>query len=126
MIKFTHYTPNGNSIDTTGGVCRSADGGTNWDNLTGDLAIDMNQISLNSYRDKYYRAVAFWLEIDQSTTESLYPQFPTDTFSQFHQMAVDPNKSTRTTLTLPFNVAGLKQFSIMPDCVGQHWNDASA
>ena len=102
MIKFTHYTPNGNSIDTTGGVCRSADGGTNWDNLTGDL------------------------EIDQSTTESLYPQFPTDTFSQFHQMAVDPNKSTRTTLTLPFNVAGLKQFSIMPDCVGQHWNDASA
>jgi len=86
----------------------------------------MTQISLNSYRDKYYLAIAFWLEIDQSTAESLYPQLPTGTFSQFHQMAVDPNKSTRTTLTLPFNVAGLKQFSIMPDCVGQHWNDASA
>lgn len=102
IVEITHYTPNGNSIQTTGGVYRSADGGNNWSNLTGDLAIDMNQITLNAYRDKYYRAIAFWLEISEANAKSLYPQLPTDTFSQFHQMAVDPTNKDRIYLVHNF------------------------
>lgn len=102
IVEITHYAPNGNSIDTTGGVYRSADGGDNWSNLTGDLAIDMNQITLNAYRDKYYKAIAFWLEISEASAESLYPQLPTATFSQFHQMAVDPTNKDRIYLVHNF------------------------
>ncbi len=102
IVEITHYTPNGNSINTTGGVYRSADGGSNWDNLTGDLAIDMNRVSLNAYRAKYYRAIAFWLEITESAARALYPQLPTQTFSQFHQLAVDPNQKDRIYLVHNF------------------------
>lgn len=102
IVEITNYVPNGNSIDTTGGVYRSADGGANWDNLTGDLAIDLNQITLNAYRDKYYSAIAFWLEIPQPTAQTLYPQLPNATFSQFHQMAVDPTNKDRIYLVHNF------------------------
>jgi len=102
IVEVTHYVPNGNSIDTTGGVYRSSDGGVNWDNLTGDLAIDMSRVTLNAYRNKYYKAIAFWLEIPRSTAETLYSQLPTATFSQFHQMAVDPTNKDRIYLVHNF------------------------
>ncbi|MEM9411724.1 MAG: hypothetical protein AAGA30_11465, partial [Planctomycetota bacterium] len=127
IVEITHYFPSGNSILTAGGVYRSSDGGTSWENLTGDLAIDMSQISLGSYRDKYYRAIAFWLDIPQATAESLYPQLPTSTFSQFHQMAVDPTNRDRIYLVHNFK----HDYSFPPgniwmtDNGGQNWYAAA-
>ncbi|ADE53520.1 sialidase family protein [Coraliomargarita akajimensis] len=99
VVLLTHYTPNGTTIDTTGGVYRSSDGGSTWSNLTGDLAIDFTQITSYNpgwdYHQRFYRAIAFWLEISETQAESLYPDLPTSTFSQFHQIAVDPTNKDR-------------------------------
>lgn len=102
IVEITHYNPDGNSIKTTGGVYRSADGGTNWENLTGNLAIDLTKISQSGYISKYWRAIAYWLNIDQNQAKSNYPNLPTATFSQFHRIAVDPTNKDRIYLVHNF------------------------
>lgn len=98
VLEVTHYATNGNEVVTTGGVYRSADGGDNWDNLTGDLGIDLTQISQGAYHDKFYRAVAFWQQTDAATIQNGY-NLPTNTFSQFTRMAVDPTNKDRIYLS---------------------------
>ena len=109
IVEITHYTPNGNTIDTTGGVYRSADGGANWENLTGNLGINLNQMNTtyqqfngDTIRSKYYDAIAFWLGITDVNAQALYPVLPTNTFSQFHQIAVDPTDKNRVYLVHNF------------------------
>ncbi|MDZ8118462.1 VPS10 domain-containing protein [Pontiella agarivorans] len=101
IIEITHYDIVGSDIVTSGGVYRSADGGTNWENMTGDLAIDLPRVNSWGYREKYYRAVSFWLEMDQTLFKNTY-NLPTNTFSQFHQMAVDPTNKDRVYLVHNF------------------------
>ena len=101
VLEITHYDLVGSEVVTSGGVYRSADGGSTWENLTGDLAIDMSQITQSSYLSKYYRAVAFWQETTEGNIENNY-NLPTNTFSQFHQMAVDPDNKDRIYLVHNF------------------------
>ncbi|MEO0796763.1 MAG: PA14 domain-containing protein [Verrucomicrobiota bacterium] len=95
IVEVTHYQPAGSSISTSGGVYRSSDGGANWTNLTGNLGIDLNKVNSWGYRNHYYRAIAHYLQISQSAAESNYPNLPTDTFSQFSGIEVDPNNKNR-------------------------------
>ncbi len=91
LLEQTHYTPAGSSITTTGGVYRSADGGDNWTNITGNLAIDLDEVGIWGTREKYYRAIAFWLDITIDQAKANYPVIPISTFSVFNRIAVNPN-----------------------------------
>ncbi|VGO22289.1 beta propeller repeat protein [Pontiella sulfatireligans] len=101
VLEVTHYTPNGNTIDTSGGVYRSSDGGTNWVNLTGNLGIDMSVIGPSSYgyREKYFWAIGKWLEESTEYAKTNFPAFPANTFSQFTRIAVDPTDKDRIYLS---------------------------
>jgi len=102
IVEITHYAPNGNSTRATGGVYRSANGGNNWSNLTGNLGIDLNQINNWGYRDKYYNAIAYWLNISKTAAKSAYPALPTNIFSQFTGIEVDPDDKNRVYLVHNF------------------------
>lgn len=97
IVEITHYDISGDDIVTSGGVYRSGDGGDHWENLTGDLSIDMTQISTSAYRSKFYRAVAYWQETTEDDIQTRY-QLPTATFSQFHTIGVDPTNKDRVYL----------------------------
>ncbi|MDF7822390.1 hypothetical protein P4B35_00075 [Pontiellaceae bacterium B12227] len=99
-LAVTGYPISGSDIGTTGGIYRSADGGTSWENITGDLGIDMSQISTWGYRDKFKRAVLWWNKLDMSHT-AFYAAYnePTSTFSQFTRIAVDPTNKDRIYLS---------------------------
>lgn len=106
IVEITHYdvveNEGGNDIVTTGGVFRSGDGGDTWENLTGDLAIDMTQVTSYGYRMKFKRAVAGWLETDRALANKQVENdynYPSSTFSQFHMIAVDPTHNDRVYLT---------------------------
>ncbi|MDZ8117550.1 WD40/YVTN/BNR-like repeat-containing protein [Pontiella agarivorans] len=103
IVEITHYDPVGSEIVTSGGVYRTADGGDYWENLTGDLAIDFTQISRFGwdYHNRFYRAVAFWMETTASDISNNY-NLPASTFSQFHQIAVDPTQKDRVYLVHNF------------------------
>ncbi|QBG46829.1 hypothetical protein EGM51_05240 [Verrucomicrobia bacterium S94] len=99
-LAVTGYEIVGSDIQTTGGIYRSADGGTSWENLTGDLGIDMSQISSWGYRDKFRRAVLWWNKLTMSYND-FYTAYnePTNTFSQFTRIAVDPTDKNRIYLS---------------------------
>ncbi|VGO11895.1 Xyloglucanase [Pontiella desulfatans] len=101
VLEVTHYTPNGSTIDTSGGVFRSADGGANWEDLAGNLGIDMGIVGPSSYgyREKYFWAVGKWLETTTDDVKTNHPVFPTNTFSQFTRIAVDPTNKDRVYLS---------------------------
>lgn len=103
LLEITHYDLVGSEVVTSGGVFRSDDGASTWENITGDLAIDMTEIGYWGYRSKYYRAVAYWQDstITSSDIQNNY-NLPTSTFSQFHQMAVDPTNKDRIYLVHNF------------------------
>ncbi len=105
IVEITHYDIVGKDIVTTGGVYRSGDGGDTWDNLTGDLAIDLTQVTSWLYRDKFRRAVLWWQEMDQSIKhDEFFARYnlPARTFSQFHELAVDPTDKDRIYLVHNF------------------------
>ena len=102
LVEVTEYIPDGDTIRTEGGVYRSKDGAETWENLTGNLGINLQQINNQQYRDKYYRAVAYWLEMDTVSARETYPVLPTNTLSQFIRIGVDPQEKDRICLTHNF------------------------
>lgn len=98
IVEITRYDLVGSEIVTSGGVYRSFDKGDNWENLTGDLGIDFSQITYFgtgwNYHNRFYRAVAHWNETTSTDISNNY-NLPTNTFSHFHTIAVDPENKDR-------------------------------
>ena len=123
VLEVTHYEPTGTTIKTTGGVHRSADGGETWDNLTGNLAIDLTQIDSWHYQQKYWRAIAYWLDLKEKLVRQKYPDLPKATFSQFIRIDVDPHDRNRIYLLHNFK----HDYSFPPGNIwmttdgGAHW-----
>lgn len=95
LLEQTHYEDDDNNgIKTTGGIYKSIDHGETWKSITGNLAIDMNKISLSNAKDKYYRAIAYWLGISQSEAESKFNKLPSSTYTVFNRVVaskIDPD-----------------------------------
>lgn len=102
IVEVTHYLPKGATVACDGGVYRSQDGGETWDNLTGNLAIDLNAVNCWPYREWYYRAVAYWLELTPAEAKQEYPELPDRIFSQFIRIEVDPTDKDRIYLVHNF------------------------
>jgi photosystem II stability/assembly factor-like uncharacterized protein len=104
VLLVTHYTPDAanETILASGGVYRSSDGGTNWVDLTGNLGIDLSQSGMSVYYDRYWRAIAYWLGSDTTALKASYGNLPTDIFSQFIRIAVDPTDKDRIYLVHNF------------------------
>ena len=89
-IEQPDYQPNGNTIISNGGIYKSTDGGVNWTNINGNLALDLTAITNYTTRDKYQKTVAFWLGKTKTQIATQYPQYPTSIIPNYNRIVVNP------------------------------------
>lgn len=90
LVEQPVYSPNGSTISSTGGIFKSTDAGSSWSSITGNLALDLTQVTNYTTRDKYFKAVAFWLEEEKSYIETEYPDYPTSILPNYNRIVVNP------------------------------------
>ncbi len=90
VVEQTHYLPAGDSVRSEGGVFRSVDGGRSWQDITGNLPVDLGRIDYPAEIDRYYRALANWFGIDKPTARQQYPDLPASILPVFNRIAVSP------------------------------------
>lgn len=89
LLEQTHYEDDGNgSVITYGGVYKSEDRGASWVSITGNLAIDLTQLRDYQVEDRYYRAIAYWFDIDKTTAQSRFPTLPKSVYTVFNRLVV--------------------------------------
>ena len=90
-VEHTVYKPNGKSIVSQGGIFKSTDGGDTWESITGNLAINLKSLDYHLAKQKYYRAIAYWLGMDKKKAKKKYPEIPTTALTVFNRIVVNPN-----------------------------------
>lgn len=90
LIEQTVYEKNGASFESKGGVYKSADGGLSWNNVTGNLAIDLTAISNPVTISRVHRTLAHWFGISQKESYETFTQMPQAALPVFNRIVVDP------------------------------------
>ncbi|WP_303318165.1 T9SS type A sorting domain-containing protein [Flavivirga abyssicola] len=113
LVEQTHYTPSGNTVNSTGGVYKSTDFGATWTSLTGNLGVriasdsnngtNANGVDSFTVGDKYYRAIAYWLGISKDNAKTTYSQFPnTNVLAVYNRLVVNP--ANKNEIYVSYNV----------------------
>ncbi len=63
----------------------------NWVDITGNLAIDLTQITSRITASCYYKAIGYWLGIKPDQAKAKYPKLPKSTYTVFNRLRVNPN-----------------------------------
>lgn len=82
------YTIHNNTVETVGGVYKSADGGATWESITGNLGLDFTEITDYSHRDRYASTVAYWTGKSKNEIKAL--DYPSHTLQVFRRLVVNP------------------------------------
>lgn len=90
-IEQTVYEPNGSTITSKGGAFMSVDSGVSWQSITGNLGLNMKEVTDIFSRDRFHRTVSNWLGISKSKSKETYPQFPNWALQSFNRIVVNPN-----------------------------------
>ncbi|WP_440874819.1 VPS10 domain-containing protein [Thalassotalea sp. PLHSN55] len=93
LIEQTKYHQEGQSVTSSGGVYTSTDGGKNWQDITGNLFLDLTQIDYPEEINRYYRTLANWFAISPNEAKEQYPQLPTSVLSVYNRIVVNPKNS---------------------------------
>ncbi|WP_158971596.1 sialidase family protein [Paraglaciecola sp. L3A3] len=99
LIEQTTYNKDGQSVSSSGGIYTSTDGGKHWKNITGNLALDLTQISYPEEIQRYYRTLANWFEISPNAAKEQFPKLPTAVLPVFNRIVVNPNNSQEIYIT---------------------------
>ncbi|WP_139958007.1 VPS10 domain-containing protein [Flavicella sediminum] len=90
-IDQVQYLKNGSSTKCTGGIFKSSDNGTTWTNISGDLGLDINQLT-GGVSDNYYKYIAMWFGISVAEAKTTYPTKPTKALQIFNMISADPSR----------------------------------
>ena len=92
LIEHTIYKEDGKgSTKASGGVFKSKDGGLSWQEITGNLGIDLSALDYPDAVRCYYRTLGQWYGISQQDAKKRFPNLPKNTFSTFNRIRVNPN-----------------------------------
>jgi photosystem II stability/assembly factor-like uncharacterized protein len=84
------FKAKGNTVNTTGGIFKSIDGGQSWSNITGDLSLDLSAINYPAEIERYYRAISYWFGISKPQAKKTFKQLPKQTLPVFNRLVVNP------------------------------------
>ncbi len=98
-IDQTQFSPVGNTIESSGGIYRSSDFGESWQEITGDLAINLNEIDYPEEIHRYYRAISHWLGMDIQKARKKFPVLPKSVLPVFNRIVVNPNNKNEIYIT---------------------------
>ncbi|GAA4237652.1 hypothetical protein GCM10022291_25120 [Postechiella marina] len=90
LIEQTVYEKNGNTTTAKGGVYKSSNNGKTWQNITGNLYIDLNEISFSPEIDRYYNTIANWFGESKKNIKSSLKTLPKQTLPVFNRLVVNP------------------------------------
>ncbi len=112
--------------DSVGGIFRSNDRGESWQNISGDIALDMRQFKGNKAVERsYIHPVAFYYGISDKEATQRFPEMPSKITQRFNQITVDPNDPDNLYLVNEYSNASRTNF--MPGQIwrskdgGKHW-----
>ncbi|WP_075589667.1 VPS10 domain-containing protein [Labilibacter marinus] len=90
LLEQTAFEADRKTVSVQGGVFKSTDHGASWQNISGNLAVDMNEISSNILRNKYWNSLAFWFQSNTKSIQQKHPELPTKAFDVWHRIQVNP------------------------------------
>ncbi|TXE06304.1 hypothetical protein FUA26_15140 [Seonamhaeicola algicola] len=90
LVDQTAFIPNGKTLTTKGGVYKSSDSGKTWQNITGNLPVDLSKITSKALQNRYWKAVAFWFQKSVAEVKAKYPKYPTQVLDVWHRIQVNP------------------------------------
>lgn len=90
LVEQTHYVAAGDSVHSIGGIFKSVDSGNTWQNITGDLPIDLTQIDYPEETDRYFRTLGNWFGLDKASALKQFPRLPRSILPVFNRIAVNP------------------------------------
>ncbi|MGY6647484.1 VPS10 domain-containing protein [Wenyingzhuangia sp. IMCC45574] len=90
LVEQTAFKGAGKSVISKGGVYKSTDGGNTWQNCTGNLVVDMNQIDSRGLEGKYWKSLAFWFQTSVKNIRTKYPSLPTQVLDVWNRIQVNP------------------------------------
>ncbi|NME68584.1 VPS10 domain-containing protein [Flammeovirga aprica] len=85
------YHANGTTTSSDGGIFKSEDNGETWENINGNLGLDINRLT-GGVSTNYYQYIAKWFEISEAEAKSQYPVLPTEALQYFNSLNVDPSE----------------------------------
>lgn len=113
------YHAAGQTTTSDGGIFKSEDNGDTWENINGNLGLDINRLT-GGVSGNYYQYIAKWFGISQAEAKSQYPTLPTDALQYFNSLHVDPSEENG--LYVGFYDAQIQK-SIIP---GRLWKTTDA
>ncbi|WP_243739412.1 WD40/YVTN/BNR-like repeat-containing protein [Flavicella sediminum] len=90
LVEQTFYSKNKNTVTAKGGVFKSTDGGSNWTDISGNMAFDMNAINFSSEVDRFHKTMGYWFGISKQTSKETFTQLPKKTLPVFNRIVVNP------------------------------------
>jgi len=113
-IDQVQYLADGTSTKCTGGIFKSSNNGNTWTNITGDLGLDINQLT-GGVPHNYYKYISKWFGITTYRAKVNYPDLPERAIQNFNMISADPSREGA--LYIGFSDPQL-EYSFMP---GRLW-----
>ncbi|NIJ44878.1 photosystem II stability/assembly factor-like uncharacterized protein [Wenyingzhuangia heitensis] len=90
LVDQTAFVANGKTVTTKGGIYKSTDSGKSWQNITGNLAVDMTKITSKGLQNKYWNSIAFWFQTSAKKIKQIHPELPNEVLDVWHRIQVNP------------------------------------
>ncbi|WP_111708501.1 WD40/YVTN/BNR-like repeat-containing protein [Lutibacter citreus] len=90
LVEQTAFEADGKTVTSKGGVYKSTDSGKNWINITGNLGVNLNQITSNALQNRYWKSLAYWFQTNVKSVRTKYPDLPSDVLDIWHRIQVNP------------------------------------
>lgn len=99
LVEQSVYVQDGDTVSSKGGVFKSSDGGKSWNSITGNLALDLTQISFEDTFERFHRTLAHWFGISKDESKTKFTQLPKELLPVFNRIVVSPLNSKEIYVT---------------------------
>ncbi len=90
LIEQTVYIDKFDTVDSKGGIFISEDFGESWKDISGNLRIDMSQLTDELNLMQYYKAISYWFSMTIEEAKGKFTKLPKDILPIFNFIAVNP------------------------------------
>ncbi len=90
LLEQSTYETKGKSIVSKGGIFKSYDSGKTWEDVTGNLGVNLNKISSKLLKNRYWKAMGFWFQTDEKQLKTKHPEYSENVLDVWHRIQVNP------------------------------------